>query len=515
MKEKIKNAIQKFDLNNFYESSLNFFNALGYDSDRRTKLDPPDFDSFIEYFPPDFDDNQIDKEKALVSHWEEIQFLFQIAEDDIKVSEQQELFRSNKVDTSETYLKSYLFISIALKNDKYTKTDLVTITRQINKNFKQPALILFHYNKNLCLSVIDRRMHKKNPDKDVLEKVTLIKDIRIDQPHRAHIEILNDLHLSNLNVNNFDELHKAFKTILNTKELNKRFYTELSNWYFRAKKACKFPNEINEKNIKEISLIRFISRILFTWFLKEKGLIPDIIFTREFYDNEIKHDTNMNSSRYYKAVLQNLFFATLNCKLSDRSFQEESSNYYNKQYMVFNKYRYKDYLKNPERFLEYFKKIPFLNGGLFECLDYEDETKTNNKRVYVDCFTNNKYNRDKLIFPDSLFFKTDTLDLSAVYNDKRKSNVVVQRPRDTPLRFVIFAKSVEDYSQYIGRVLKLLASIVAILLPADERPDFLRKLAEKEPRIQQMLSELDQVKHEYYYNVRKAAGAISKLLEAH
>ncbi len=284
-------------------------------------------------------------------------------------------------------------------------------------------IILFHYDNQLCLSVIDRRMNKKDSYKDVLEKVTLIKDIRIDQPHRAHIEILHDLHLSNLQIENFDQLHKAFKTVLNTKELNKRFYTELSNWYYRAMNVCEFPNEINEPNIKQISLIRFISRILFTWFLKEKGLIQEEIFTQYFYDREIKPETDTISSRYYKAVLQNLFFATLNCKLPDRDFQEESANYYNKQYMVFNKYRYKDYLKNPNQFLEYFNKIPFLNGGLFDCLDYENES---NKRVCVDCFSNNNKFRQKLSFPDSLFFQTDSIDFSVIYNDKRKNNVAVK-----------------------------------------------------------------------------------------
>lgn len=34
--------------------------------------------------------------------------------------------------------------------------------------------------------------------KDVLEKVTLIMDIQIENPHRAHLEILADLSLENL-----------------------------------------------------------------------------------------------------------------------------------------------------------------------------------------------------------------------------------------------------------------------------------------------------------------------------
>jgi hypothetical protein len=423
MKEKIKEKIQSFDIKDFYQSSMNFFNSLGYKSDKTLPPKTGSYKEFFEYFS--INENILNSKKLKLDEWNEIQFLFQFSNDELINAGQISMFYSNKINTTKAYLKSYLFISIALKEKSYTKTQLVEITRFINsdKIFQMPVLILFHYNNQLCLSVIDRRMNKRDPNKSVLEKVTLIKDIRINEPHRAHIEILNDLHLSNLNVNNFDQLHKSFKIVLNTKELNKRFYIELSNWYFRAMNVCKFPNEIDEKNIKEISLIRFISRILFAWFLKEKGLISDEIFTQKFYNDEIKHDTSINSSRYYKAVLQNLFFATLNCKLPDRDFQQEAQNFYNKQYMVFNKYRYKDYLENPDRFLQFFKKIPFLNGGLFECLDCENESKS---RVCIDCFSNNEKFRAKVIFPDSLFFNTDTLDFSALYNDKRKSRVAVK-----------------------------------------------------------------------------------------
>jgi len=100
MKERIKNAIQKFDLDNFYESSLNFFNSLGYDSDKRSKLKIPDYDNFVEFFPPYSDTLQIDKIKAKVSEWNEIQFLMQLTDDDINDSEQLSMFHSNKVDTS-------------------------------------------------------------------------------------------------------------------------------------------------------------------------------------------------------------------------------------------------------------------------------------------------------------------------------------------------------------------------------------------------------------------------------
>jgi len=93
-----------------------------------------------------------------------------------------------------------------------------------------PAMILFSYNGLLTFSVINRRLHKKDKGKDVLEKVTLIKDINIHEPHRAHVEILFDLSFDELHrkhgFTNFVELHQAWQKTLDTKELNKKFYGE-------------------------------------------------------------------------------------------------------------------------------------------------------------------------------------------------------------------------------------------------------------------------------------------------
>ena len=60
-----------------------------------------------------------------------------------------------------------------------------------------PALVLFRYGQTLTLSIINRRLHKRDESRDVLEeKVTLIKDMNsLPHPHRAHLEILFDLSL--------------------------------------------------------------------------------------------------------------------------------------------------------------------------------------------------------------------------------------------------------------------------------------------------------------------------------
>ena len=72
----------------------------------------------------------------------------------------------------------------------------------------------------------------------MLEKVTLIKDIRAAGPHRAHIDILADLALPRLmetrTVSSFDALHAAWERTLDIEELNRRFYLDLFEWFERA-----------------------------------------------------------------------------------------------------------------------------------------------------------------------------------------------------------------------------------------------------------------------------------------
>ena len=134
--------------------------------------------------------NRLRRDKALFSKWKNVDFIFQITGEEIKAGGSGQIsfqFDPNqKIDNK--VIESYLFIAIKLRKGHYIRTDLSTITREINKLFPMPVLILFHHGDTLTLSVINRRLHKRDKSKDVLEKVTLIKDIRFDDPHRAHQE---------------------------------------------------------------------------------------------------------------------------------------------------------------------------------------------------------------------------------------------------------------------------------------------------------------------------------------
>ena len=112
------------------------------------------------------------------------------------------------------------------------------------------------------------------------------------------------------------------------------------------------------------------------------------------------HLTNFDpeTSDYYQAVLQNLFFATLNTPISERGFSTRD----NRTHRDASKYRYADLLQDPGGFLEHLKQVPFVNGGLFDCLDTFEAT--GNGGVRIDCFTDNENDRQKLKVPTKLFF---------------------------------------------------------------------------------------------------------------
>ena len=63
------------------------------------------------------------------------------------------------------------------------------------------------------------------------------------------------------------------------KLLIKNFTKKIANWYFWALKKVKFPDDAEtEKNGREISVIRLITRLIFIWFMKVRKLVPEELF---------------------------------------------------------------------------------------------------------------------------------------------------------------------------------------------------------------------------------------------
>jgi adenine-specific DNA-methyltransferase len=434
IKNNIQSALKGFSTHNLTDQSISLFKTLGYNTKRQNRFTQKNYQEFKDNFGDFFEGKKFNEEKALTGHWKYIDLLFQLTKDEVSI--QESLFNTQKVkwegEDKETVIETYLFFVLELLYDDYSRGTLAQITREINKIFPMPAMLLFKCGKHLTLSIINRRLSKKDSQKDVLEKVTLIKDISIASPHRAHIEILFDLSFAELkrkySLTNFVELHNAWQSTLDIKELNKRFYRELSNWYFWAIQKVSFPNDINDDTdataYNSESVIRLITRLIFIWFIKEKRLVPEKIFDAKELIKLIKDFGTPDSTVYYRAILQNLFFATLNQKIEDRAFANDGGfPKHREDYGIKTLYRYADdFLISKKEVIELFKHVPFLNGGLFDCLD---QINHDGKVMYFDGFSRNPKKQAQV--PDELFFTAEkSIDLSDIYADQRKKSEKVK-----------------------------------------------------------------------------------------
>ncbi len=421
IKQNIENALNNFldDQQSLRNTATELLNTLGYHSGfvSSDEIDKPRY----ERIKKDAEKTAKASDRLCPEDWEPFSQVMQVTDAEInaQLTEESPSFETKAIKTN--LRESYMFIAMPLTGESYTRTQLSNIMRFMSMRIPQPFMVMFRYESVLTLGIINRRQSKRDDKKQVLEKVTLIKDINLYDPKRAHIEIAYDLYLRNLinnkdrKVHNFDTLHDAWEVILNTEALNERFYGELEEWYDWAITECKFPDKENKMQV-----IRMLTRILFIWFLKEKDLVKELvpkdIFKVEGARVYLK-DFDYETSDYYQAILQNLFFATLNTPITDREFrisndtdttitEQDSYPEYNEDHRNSNKYRYEDLLQNPKGFLEHLKQVPFVNGGLFDSLDSFKAKTAGGKRV--DCFTDWHNHRKQLHVPAKLFFERGT-----------------------------------------------------------------------------------------------------------
>ena len=308
-RQTIAQALQVFSTDNLTQNALNLFETLGYNTERQDHLNRPDYADFKEFFITD--SSLFSEDRALISNWAYVDLLFQLSLSEM--SSQLPLFDTRRVD--QTAMEAYLFFVIKLAQSRYTRSDLTRITREVNRLFPMPVMIVFKHGASLTLAIINRRLNKRDEQKDVLEKVTLIKDISIINPNRAHIEILFDLSIHELNrrhdFTNFVQLHNAWQKTLDIRLLNERFYRDLFNWYLWASKIVRFPkpdtDTTDDKTHTATSVIRLLTRLIFIWFVKEKDLIPENLFDPNSLKIILKsfNPQDPDCAAYYHAILRN------------------------------------------------------------------------------------------------------------------------------------------------------------------------------------------------------------------
>ena len=397
-KREIESALAAMNGGDFLETSKNLLEVLDYHAPLTEEL-PETVEDFIQEYPAEKTDTKTEQEFR--KNAKSIELVSQVGSDEI-VDSQPDRFESRTFDKG--LIKSFVFCTVKLKDKDYSRSKYAEFTREINKRTTLATVVFFRVKNRLTIGFVGRRPSQLDESKDVLEKATLIKDIRLDNPHRAHLDILFELSLKECakwmtaeeQPKNFDGLLEAWLARLGTEELNKKFYQELFAWFKWAVKEATFPTDKNRSLDPEEHVIRLITRLLFVWFIKEKGLVADELFNETQVSPLLKNYDRDTGDSYYRVVLQNLFFATLNTEIEKREFSQGG----NSVHRNFSLYRYEDQMLDPDKLLGLFAQTPFINGGLFDCLDSFKATGDGGYRI--DCFSDKHYT--KLSIPDRLFF---------------------------------------------------------------------------------------------------------------
>lgn len=334
-----------------------------------------------------------------------------------------------------------LVFAVDLHEDtKLCRTEMATLTRALNRASKAaPVVVVFRYYDDgevrFALSLCERTAYlQAGHTGEKVGRVNILRGINPQKTHTGHIRILEDMRLEKKD-KSFEGVYQKWLGVFDNDVLTNQFYEELQNWYFWAlKPECRvsFPNDVasdsDDDKYNPQNIIRLITRLIFVWFLRQKGLVPKELFKRDSLARLLKNfkPEDLNSSTYYRAVLQNLFFATLNKKIEEREFMSDE--------FVMNRNKGKHDVKtfmrhasdlqvSKEEFIELLHPVPFMNNSLFECLDNKEQ----NGHVYNwDGFSDSNKPQKQAFVPNYLFFAEDVyIDLSEEYGRATASSVKV------------------------------------------------------------------------------------------
>ena len=266
-----------------------------------------------------------------------------------------------------------------------TRTICMNMTRLFNRfSPNAPVVLIIKHGQHISIATCERSAYVQSGNVgEKVGKVSILRNINCKKLHAGHRQILEKLGDDAKKCKTFDALFEKWQATFSVEVLTKKFYDALYHWYQWAVEpttGVRYPNNPETPNDDRqdinVQIIRLITRLLFVWFIKQKELVPNDIFDVEVLKNDILVDfdeKSMDEGNYYNAILQNLFFATLNNEIGSLSFTKQAYHGTSSSYGVKTIFRDSNkatwFKKSKDEILRLFSTVPYMNCGLFECLD--------------------------------------------------------------------------------------------------------------------------------------------------
>ena len=427
----VKDILQKFADTDLYSASLTLLGEVGVKINQET-CEPIQVSDFYEKGMPKYLKNALSLIKDT--------YFLGVVNDETLANETPavQLYgeRQKVVSSQGKYEGMFVFAMDVKSSMELRRSDVASLTRSLNRiAYAVPVILIVREGHFLSLATCERTEYTqewRNAQGEKLGKVSILRNVDCLHPHRGHLDILESL--GSKSCSSFDDLYKHWMDVFSSELLTKKFYLELFDWYqwaINPESKVSFPDDADtqddDRQDIDTKIIRLITRLMFVWFIKQKGLVPSQIFEASYISTILKEFDAQSSTvgNYYQAVLQNLFFGTLNRPILEdgvkRGFAKAT------KIDLRNLYRYgRDeegglFSISDEEVVELFANVPYLNCGLFECQDKCKQLDGVSKRYYHDGFSRNpaKFKdgtyRYRAVVPNVLFFHPQK-GLLAIFN---------------------------------------------------------------------------------------------------
>jgi hypothetical protein len=145
-----------------------------------------------------------------------------------------------------------------------------------------------------------------------------------------------------------ENLHSTLWNTFQLQAVNEKFYIGVANAFAElVQHLIAQSPDMSESDSKQFTN-RLIGRLLFCWFLKKRDILD--------YDQNYFNTEALDSSEYYHARLEPLFFLTLNTPIGDRATELKKFIEISKKYLS----------EEAQSSMSTDLRTPYLNGGLFE-----------------------------------------------------------------------------------------------------------------------------------------------------